>query len=42
AISMFVTPPDALSMTVLAVLMWMLFEVGLFFGRFLEKKEVEE
>lgn len=41
AISMFVTPPDALSMTVLAVLMWMLFEVGLFFGRFLEKKEVE-
>lgn len=42
AISMFVTPPDALSMTVLAVLMWMLFEVGLFFGRFLEKKELEE
>lgn len=42
AISMFVTPPDALSMTVLAVLMWMLFEVGLFFGRFLEKKEAEE
>lgn len=38
-ISMFVTPPDALSMTVLAVLMWMLFEVGLFFGKFLEKKE---
>ena len=41
-ISMFVTPPDALSMTVLAVLMWMLFEVGLFFGKFLEKKDVEE
>jgi sec-independent protein translocase protein TatC len=41
-VSMFVTPPDALSMTVLAVLMWMLFEVGLFFGKFLEKKEVEE
>ncbi len=39
AVSMFVTPPDALSMTVLAVLMWMLFEVGLFFGKFLEKKE---
>ncbi len=38
-VSMFVTPPDALSMTVLAVLMWMLFEVGLFFGKFLEKKE---
>ena len=42
AVSMFVTPPDALSMTVLAVLMWMLFEVGLFFGKFLEKKDVEE
>lgn len=41
-VSMFVTPPDALSMTVLAVLMWMLFEVGLFFGKFLEKKDVEE
>ncbi len=39
AIAMFVTPPDALSMTVLAVLMWLLFEVGLFFGRFLEKKD---
>ena len=39
AIAMFVTPPDALSMSVLAILMWMLFEVGLFFGRFLEKKE---
>ncbi len=42
AIAMFVTPPDALSMSVLAILMWMLFEVGLFFGRFLEKKEKEE
>jgi sec-independent protein translocase protein TatC len=38
AISMFVTPPDALSMTVLAMLMWMLFEVGLFFGRFIETR----
>ncbi len=38
AISMFVTPPDALSMTVLAVLMWMLFEIGLFFGKFIEQR----
>ena len=38
AIAMFVTPPDALSMTVLAVLMWMLFEVGLFFGKFIEQR----
>jgi sec-independent protein translocase protein TatC len=38
AVAMFVTPPDALSMTVLAVLMWMLFEIGLFFGKFIEKR----
>ena len=37
-VAMFLTPPDALSMTVLAVLMWMLFEVGLFFGKFIEQR----
>lgn len=37
-IAMFVTPPDALSMIMLAVPMWMLFELGLVFGKFLEKK----
>ena len=36
-VSMFITPPDALSMIFLAVPMWLLFELGLFFGRFLEK-----
>ena len=36
-VSMFITPPDALSMIFLAVPMWLLFEIGLFFGRFLEK-----
>ena len=36
-VSMFITPPDALGMIFLAVPMWMLFELGLFFGRFLEK-----
>lgn len=36
-VSMFITPPDALSMIFLAIPMWMLFELGLFFGRFLEK-----
>jgi Sec-independent protein secretion pathway component TatC len=25
-------------MTVLAVLMWMLFEIGLFFGKFIEQR----
>ncbi|WOE41179.1 twin-arginine translocase subunit TatC [Acinetobacter chinensis] len=37
-VSMFVTPPDALSMIMLALPMWMLFEVGLFFGKILEKR----
>jgi len=33
-IAMFLTPPDALSQTLLAVPMWMLFESGLLFSRF--------
>lgn len=37
-VSMFVTPPDALSMIMLAVPMWMLFELGLLFGKLIEKK----
>lgn len=37
-VAMFVTPPDALSMIMLAVPMWMLFELGLLFGKILEKK----
>ncbi len=37
-VAMFLTPPDALSMTMLAVPMWLLFELGLFFGRILEKQ----
>lgn len=37
-VSMFITPPDALSMAMLAIPMWLLFEVGLFFGRMLEKQ----
>ena len=35
-IAMFVTPPDALSMIMLAIPMWMLFELGLFLGKLLE------
>jgi sec-independent protein translocase protein TatC len=31
---MFLTPPDAISQTLLAVPMWMLFELGLLFSRF--------
>ena len=37
-VAMFATPPDALSMIMLAVPMWMLFELGLFFGKILEKR----
>jgi len=39
-IAMFVTPPDALSMIMLAVPMWLLFEIGLFFGKLLEKRKI--
>ena len=39
-IAMFVTPPDAISMIMLAVPMWMLFEVGLLLGKLLEKRKV--
>lgn len=38
AIAMFITPPDAMSMAMLAIPMWLLFEVGLLFGRLLEKR----
>ncbi len=37
-IAMFLTPPDAISQTLLAVPMWMLFELGLVFSRFFVRK----
>jgi sec-independent protein translocase protein TatC len=37
-VAMFVTPPDALSMIMLAIPMWMLFELGLLAGKILEKR----
>lgn len=37
-IAMFLTPPDALSQTLLAIPMWMLFESGLLFSRFFVRK----
>ena len=37
-IAMFVTPPDAISMIMLAIPMWMLFELGLLLGKLLEKR----
>lgn len=37
-IAMFVTPPDAISMVMLAIPMWLLFETGLFFGKLIERR----
>lgn len=34
------TPPDVVSQTLLAVPMWLLFELGLWFSRFFERREV--
>lgn len=35
---MLLTPPDIISQALLAVPMWMLFEVGVFFGRFIQQR----
>jgi len=36
-IGMLLTPPDIFSQSLLAIPMWMLFEVGIFFGRFITR-----
>lgn len=38
-IGMLLTPPDVISQTLLAIPMWLLFEVGVLFGRWVEPKE---
>lgn len=38
-LAMFATPPDALSMIMLAIPMWLLFEMGLLLGKILEKRQ---
>lgn len=35
---MLLTPPDIISQALLAIPMWMLFEVGVFFGRFIQQR----
>lgn len=40
-IGMLLTPPDVFSQVLLALPMWALFEVGVFFGRMLEKSKAE-
>lgn len=41
-VGMFVTPPDVISQTILAVPMWMLFEVGVLFARMIKRPVVAE
>ncbi len=41
-IGMLLTPPDIFSQTLLAVPMWILFEIGVFFSRRFVRKDVEE
>jgi sec-independent protein translocase protein TatC len=38
-VGMVLTPPDAISQTLLAIPMWMLFEVGLLFSRLFVRKQ---
>jgi len=38
-LGMLLTPPDVLSQTLLAIPMWLLFEVGIFFGRLIRPTE---
>ena len=38
-VGMILTPPDVFSQTMLAVPMWLLCEIGLLFGRFVQKRE---
>ncbi|WP_031434511.1 twin-arginine translocase subunit TatC [Methylomarinum vadi] len=41
-VGMFLTPPDAISQTLLAVPIWLLFESGLLFSRFFVRKSEDE
>lgn len=41
-IGMLLTPPDIISQTLLAVPMWLLFEIGVFFARRVKKTEPED
>lgn len=41
-LGMLLTPPDIISQTLLAVPMWLLFEVGIFFGRLIRSRKQKE
>ncbi|HBM24160.1 MAG TPA: Sec-independent protein translocase subunit TatC, partial [Alcanivorax sp.] len=40
-IGMMLTPPDIISQTLLAVPMWLLFEIGLVFGRMVRRQQLD-
>lgn len=42
AIAMFLTPPDALSMAMLAIPMWLLFELGLYLAKKIEQRSMKK
>ena len=42
ALGMLLTPPDVISQTLLALPMWLLFEVGIVFARILVQKKDED
>jgi sec-independent protein translocase protein TatC len=39
---MLLTPPDVISQSLLAIPMWLLFELGVFFGRFVTRNRQDE
>ncbi len=41
-LGMLLTPPDVISQALLAVPMWLLFEIGIFFGRFITARNADE
>lgn len=41
-VGMLLTPPDVISQSLLAIPVWLLFEVGIFFGRFVKSRENED
>jgi len=41
-IGMFLTPPDVFSQTMLAIPVWILFEIGLYFSKVTQRKKIEK
>ena len=41
-LGMLLTPPDVISQSLLAIPMWLLFELGVFFGRFVTRNRQDE